>query len=392
MYQMYMPMAKELYDNANQKRKNGNFLPSLNETEQQNYEDYLFESISRFKTNKTVGFEREAYIGFALIECLKSIDLPIAQKMEQKLNRYYSRCRFTGNTEEICQRYFHYGKYHVENTMEMIDRYHKTLQDISESKLDKNILNLLPTIESLLKSDKHSETDAQKFIEKFENQDFNLTSFCDDIELKMKNSFVKNLNKETQKTVEEIRGNSSRIKRMNGQKFNLIIHSSQTPEEFIQNQGAEYHNMLSTSLIDDRNIRCYQSSNVKFAFYQPIEQDNFISAFSGDASTDFTDDGILTSYGVPDYVSANDFKNKTREGQGISGYSEIMMKGNVGPNAIVCFDYVTEYEMNLAEKYDLDIILIETACYDDMLRNEDLRDERYIKKADLSKYESSNTL
>lgn len=388
MYQMYMPIAKELYEKINEKRTNGAFEAYGDVTEQEDYENYMFEAFSRFTTSQTIGFEGgEANIGYALINCLKSIDNQLAEKLEQKLNRMYSRCKVTGKTEEICQRYFHYGKSHVENTMELIDRYHKSLKDISESKLDKDILGLLPTIGMLLQSDKHSVPNTQNFIDKLENANFDLTSFCDNIETKMQKSFVKSLNKDTQRTIEEMQANPSKLKRIDGQDFNLIIHSSLTPEEFIQNQGSEYHNILSTSLIDNKNVRCYQSGNVKFAFYQPIEQDNLISAFSGDASTTFSDEGVLTSFSVPDYVPTKDFKSKTREGHGISGYSEIMLKGNVRPNAIVCFDYVTEHEMELAEKHDLDLILIETECYKDMLMDVK-RDERYIRKADLSKYET----
>ena len=388
---MYMPIARQLYQKINLKRENGYFEAYSDASEQEAYEDYMFEAFSRFTTSQTVGFEgADANIGYALIECLKSINKPLADKLEQKLNKMYSRCRATGSTEEICQRYFHYGKAHIENTMELIDNYHNSLKDISESKIDKNILDLLPMIKKLLESDKHSIPDALNLINRLENANFDLTSFCDNIETKMQKAFAKSLNKDTRRTIEEIKSNPSRLKRMNGQDFNLIIHSSLTPEEFIENQGSEYHNMLSTSLIDDKNIRCYLSGNVKFAFYQPIEQDDVISAFSGDGSTSFSNDGILTSFLVPDYVPTKDFKSKTREGY--TGYSEIMLKGNIRPNAIVCFDYVTEHEMELAEKYDLDIILIETKYYKEMLKGEDYIDERYVRKADLSKYEIENKL
>ncbi len=388
MYQMYMPIAKTLYEKINQKRENGDFKAFGDVTEQEQYEEFMYYAFSRFEATKTVGFEDNANIGFALIKCLKSIDLPLAEKLELKLNREYSRCRITGKTEEICQRYFHYGKAHVENTIELIDKYHQSLNDISESKLDKSVLNLLPTIKHILESERHSKEDVDEYISKLENIDFDLTSFCDDIEMKMRKAFLNNLNREAQKTIGEIQAIPSRLKRMKGQEFNLIIHSSLTPEEFIENTGSEYHNMVSTSLIDDKNVRCYQSGNIKFAFYNPIEQDSLISAFSGDASTTFSDDGVLESFSVPDYVPTESFKSKTRKGQGVSGYSEIMLKGSARPNAIVCYDYVTEQEMALAEKYDLDLILIETEYYKDMLMDEK-RDERYIRKADLSVFEET---
>ena len=38
------------------------------------------------------------------------------------------------------------------------------------------------------------------------------------------------------------------------------------------------------------------------------------------------------------------------------------------PDAIVCYDHITEQEKELADKYHLDIILIETEHYKDMLK------------------------
>lgn len=392
MYSMYMPIAKELYEKVKQKREDGAFEPYGRFTEQERYEDYMYHVFSNYKTDRTIGFEKDSNIGYVLIKCLKTIDKPLAETIESRLNKYYSIYVFSGETEIICQKYFNYGKDHLKNIIEMIDEYHDSLESVNQSLLGQNVLDILPTIKQIVSTEEHSIEDVDKFIAKLESSNCDLTSFCDDVEMKMKNIFVENLNKETQKTIKEIEANPSRLKRMNGQDFNLIIHSSLTPEDFIKNSGSKYHNMLSTSLIDDRNIRCYQSYNVKFAFYQGIDQENMISAFSGDAVTSFSDHGILTSFKVPDYIPTKNFKNKTREGQGISSYSEIMLKGDVRPNAIVCFDYVTEQEKDLAEKYDLDLILIETEYYKDMLKGERGVDERYIRKADLSNFEYENML
>lgn len=392
MYQMYMPIAKELYEQINQMRTDGHFEAYGNITEQQHYEDCMYDKFADYTTSKTVGFENEANIGYALIKCLKTIDLSLAEKLKNRLNRRYFRLMCTGDVDAMFQIYFNYGKKHVKNILDVIDKYHKTLKDINESKLDKRILEMLPKIKNLLQLEDLSSEDLQMYADTFENANFDLSSFCDDIEYKMKKSFINNFNKDTRKTVEEIQANPSKLKRMEGQDFNLIIHSSQTPERFIENQYAESHKMLSTSLIDDKNIRCYQSTNTKFAFYKSIEEDDLISAFSGDAVTTFSKDGILGSFATPDYIPIKDFKNETRKGQCIKSYSEIMLKGNFRPNAIVCFDYATEYEVELAEKYDLDIILIETECYVDMLKPEDDRYQQFIKKADLSKYETANKL
>ena len=371
MYQMYMWITKDLYEKANNKREKGDFEAYGSVTEQEQYEEYLFNLLSNFKTSKTTGYEGEANISFALIECLKSIDLSLAEKFEIKLNNQYSRYKFTGKTEDICQKYFHYGKEHVENIVQLIESYQNSLSDIDKSELDENIVSVLPTINELLEKDKHSSVEINELIEKLENSNLNLSSFCDDVEKLLKELFLKNLNLELQKTVDENKSEESKVKIMAGQDFNLLIHSSLTPEEFLENTGSNVHSMISTTLIDNRNIRCYQSRCVKFVFYDSLKDEDLISAFSRDASTDFSDDGILTSFSNPDYITIENFKNKSREGEGLSGYSEIMIKGNIRPNAIVCFDEPTDQELMLSIKYNLDIILIETEFYKDMLKDED---------------------
>ena len=371
MYQMYMWITKDLYEKANNKREKGDFEAYGSVTEQEQYEEYLFNLLSNFKTSKTTGYEGEANISFALIECLKSIDLSLAEKFEIKLNNQYSRYKFTGKTEDICQKYFHYGKEHVENIVQLIESYQNSLSDIDKSELDENIVSVLPTINELLEKDKHSSVEINELIEKLENSNLNLSSFCDDVEKLLKELFLKNLNLELQKTVDENKSEESKVKIMAGQDFNLLIHSFLTPEEFLENTGSNVHSMISTTLIDNRNIRCYQSRCVKFVFYDSLKDEDLISAFSRDASTDFSDDGILTSFSNPDYITIENFKNKSREGEGLSGYSEIMIKGNIRPNAIVCFDEPTDQELMLSIKYNLDIILIETEFYKDMLKDED---------------------
>jgi len=268
----------------------------------------------------------------------------------------------------------------------MVDKYTNSLEN-DKSIFPQKILDVIPTIKEIIKEDKHPIEKITQFSNDLSNSEVKLTSLCDAIEETMKRLFVHNLNKQTQQTVQEIKNNPSKLKRMNGQDFNLIIHSSLTPEAFLNNTGQEYHNMLSTSLIEDGNVRCYQSSNVKFAFYQNIDSESLISAFSGDANTDFTERGVLSSFSTPDYMSINAFKNKTHQGEGLRAYSEIMLKGDVRPNAIVCYDYLTEREYKLAEKHNLDIILVETKKYPNMLVPKDMTDPNLIKKVYLSIFE-----
>ena len=389
MYKMYMATAEKLYNIAVSQRETGVFGEYGTSVEQENFEYFIFDKLSHANTTMTIGYEGITNIGFALINCMKEIDLPLAEKMERELNKQYSRCRYTGKAEDICQRYFHYGKEHVANIIKMIDNYHKTLTDVRESKFDNSIIKIIPTINRILNEQTEVRTndEVQSLISELENSDCNLATFCDDVERKLHKSFIKSLNSETENTVKEILLNDSKLKIMDGQEFSLLIHSSGDAENFLNNDWDNSHNVLSTTLIDDKNIRCYQSSNVKFAFYQELQPSEVVSAFSRDASSTINDDGALSTFSLPSYVPAKNFKAQTRAGQGLSGYSEILVKNTIIPDAIVSFDYVTEDEKRLADTYGLHVILIQTECYKDMLKDNSVRDERFVKKADLSSFE-----
>lgn len=383
MRQMYMPITQMLYEQINLKRDNGYFNDANNQFDVEKYIDFIFIAFSSYKTDKTIGYENNANIGYSLIENLKEIDIQLALILEKKLDFHYSKYIHTMKSEDLCQRFFHYGKDHLINTIEMIDKYNNSLGSNS-SILPPKISEIVPTIREITSIDQHSREKIEQFVNTLNNSGIKLTSLCDSVEETMRKLFVHNLNKETQSTINEIQSNPSKLKKFDGQDFNLIIHSSQTPEDFITNAGQEYQNMLSTSLIEDANVRCYNPGNIKFAFYQNIDSETFISAFSNDASTDFSDKGLLSSFSTPDYVSMASFKDKTHQGNGLQSYSEIMLKGNVKPNAIVCYDYLTEKEYQLASKYNLDIILIDTKKYPNMLIPEISRDITFIKKVDLS--------
>ena len=86
MYSMYMPIAKELYEKVKQKREDGAFEPYVSVTEQERYEDYMYHVFSNYKTDRTIGFEKDSNIGYALIKCLKTIDKSLAETIESRLS------------------------------------------------------------------------------------------------------------------------------------------------------------------------------------------------------------------------------------------------------------------------------------------------------------------
>lgn len=369
MYQMYMPLAKQFYEDVDKKLRQKKFHNSQNEFDSEQFIDYVYGELARFTSFLTVGSEGEANIGYALLKCLKELSFPFADYLEKRLDRRYSSFMVTRKTEDFCQRYFNYGKEHVRNIIDMVERYQSSLPDVEQSVIDKKVLALLPTIKELVSAET-VPSQTNQLLDKINSSALALNDLCDNLEISLKDGFVKSLNEQTQVTVDKLKDDKMQVKVMNGQDFNLIIHSSNTPEEFLENEGQGYHQMISTSLIDNQNIRAYQASNVKFAFYGQITPENLISAYSRDASTDFSEEGILSSFSTPDYLSLEGFKGKTRTGEGLSGYSEIMLSGQEisKPDAIVCYDHITEQEKELADKYHLDIILIETEHYKDMLK------------------------
>ncbi len=377
MYQMYMPLAKLFYEHINDKIAKKQFNNSQNKFDFSVFENYVTDQLLQMTTDKTLGYEGEANVGYSVLKCLKDLKMPMTDVFKQKLDRQYSRYRITGKTEDFCQRFFGYGAMHVENLVQMAEAYQNSVQEQGQALIDEKTLNLLPIVKELTSQQQFSSEQIAEFEQKLQASGVDLSQMCDSMEKGLKESFTESLNGQVQATVDALQADSSKLKVLDGQDFNLVIHSSNTPEEFLENSGQDYHQMLSTSLIDNKNIRAYQSANVKFAFYEKINPENLLSAYSRDASTDFSDEGVISSFSNPDYLPLEEFKNKTRKGEGLSGYSEIMLTGqeNIRPDAIVCYDKITEREQNLADQYNLDIILIETDRYKEMLKPDYLKEQ-----------------
>ncbi len=359
-----------------------------------NVEDFIYNfynHILNYKTRQTIGFEGDANIPYVFVKCLKDINVDIAKVLEKKLNAWFKgKALMAGDTEAFCQLNFGYGKEHLRNTLEMIEKYQNSLSDGKNSVIDDKLLATVPIIEDLLRADKHPKDKIELMFKQLEGGD--LQYFCDGVEISLKQNFVQELNQSIQETKKEIENQPTRLKRLNGQDFNLLIHAAFDPERFLEERTEDG---FSTSLIDNGNICSYGGAGaIRFAFYDGIEEDELLLAKARDASTDYDyDNETIFSFSTPDYIGLDKFKTKTKNDTSCP-YSEISLgKGNkLKPNAIVCYDVICESEYKIAKQYGLDIILIETKYYDNMKRQEDTRDFRIIKTIKVPEIEEQVTL
>ena len=67
MYQMYMPLAKQFYDDVDKKLGQKKFHNSQNEFDSEQFIDYVYGELARFTSFLTVGSEGEANIGYACL-------------------------------------------------------------------------------------------------------------------------------------------------------------------------------------------------------------------------------------------------------------------------------------------------------------------------------------
>ena len=361
-----------------------------------NVEDFVYNyynHILSYTTRQTIGHEGDANIPYVFVKCLREKNEDFANILEKKLNGYFKGKAFlAGDTEAFCQLSFGYGKEHLRNTLEMINNYQNSLGDGKESVIYDKLLATVPVIEDLLQSDRHSKEKIESLSKQLQGIGLDLQYFCDSVEMTLKENFVQELNQSIQETKKEIESQPTRLKRFNGQDFNLLIHTAFNPKRFLEDRTEDG---FSTSLIDNGNICCYGGAGgTRFAFYDGIEEDKLLLAKSRDASTDYDyENETIDSFSIPDYIALDKFKNKTKNDT-TAPYSEISMgKGNnLKPNAIVCYDVICEDEYKIAKQHGLDIILIETKYYDNMKRQEDTRDFSTIKTIKVPEIEEQVTL
>ena len=379
MRQYYQKTAEDIYKKFCEK----------NDKEDEDFAYKLSNVLIHSKTYQTLGSEGEADISYSLAYCLRSVDPIVAQEVEHQLDKHYAMISCSSNIEQareaVCQRVFHYGLEHLKNTIYMIDIYMEALDNPQESILDENIIKVLPELKKIENATKNELIDI---LNNIKEAGIKPLEFCDEVENTLRQSFVNGLNNELNSTVDMLKKSPSRLKKLEGGKFDLLIHSALNPESLMEER---VDRGFSVSLIDDHNIKCYIPDNIKFVFYDGLKPEETIYAKSRDGSTDVNDNGELSAFSVPDWMPVESFKKQTIKAESSMKYSEIFVaNGNqLRPDAIVCFDEVSKHELEFANKYNLDIILIDTSKYPDMVRQPSSR-ERGVgsnQKADLSQFE-----
>ena len=191
------------------------------------------------------------------------------------------------------------------------------------------------------------------------------------------------MNQRLANTEKIIREEKSRLKVFAGQKFDLLIHSACMPERFIEGRDERG---FSTSIIDDKNICCYRPLSVKFAFYGGLLLDELFCASIKD-NVSARNGEFWEAYEPSDFMPYETFKKSTRDpNKGREeGYSELIIEAHNSliPHAVVCFDYITDYEYKIAQDHNLDIILILTEMYPGMRKNSDRERAGIGKKIDI---------
>lgn len=373
MNEMYMPIAQELYDKVKEKYKNNDIILPANKPKEEGLIDYFFEAIIKYSTDLTVGKEGVVKIPYQILDCFKTINPKLAARLETKIDKHFDELK-TVDIDSFSQFYFHYNIEHVKNLKEILDKREESAA-VTWEKLDEKYPGLHDVLNKICAPDKEFATeDLHVLSDKMKSLSVPFETICDDLEFKLKNSFTNSINTVTEETKEMLSQQSSRLKILDGQGFNLLVHSSGEPDHIMEQKEEKG---FSASLVDQGNINHCSSGpdSVLFAFNQKLVPQDIATATAGDAGAECNDAGIWKSQRVPDFLPIDDYKEATKNPHnGEQPHTEINLNKtvNLQPSAIVCYDVVTYEELDMAKKFDLDIILIDTSKYGNMLKPADL--------------------
>lgn len=379
MYTNYSKTVKKIYENEREHYQNVGHLEDLAGALSLDAFRFIYYQ------NGSVG---EKPLPYVFYKNVRDIDSEMGEQIRTYLNKTFDRnIRRSGDTESICQRYFGYNKEYVQTIIGMIERYINSNGTVVDTE-DQKIISIA---KQLTMKDALSKEETDLVIKELSAIEKKAFDFCDAAEENLKKGFVEDMNDHLSSTTEMLKQQNGRLKVLSGQPFDLLIHSAISPESFMDRRSEKG---FSTSIIDDKNIKCYSSDSPKFAFYDRLSEEDLAWATAGD-NVSFSDkeDGNFTAQNPADFVEFDHFKTLTRdEKHGHTGYSELNIdNGSLRPNAIVCFDYVTEEEYEIAEKYKLDVVLVLTENYPDMQRYPDRRTNVRKIKIDLPENDDAST-
>ena len=184
------------------------------------------------------------------------------------------------------------------------------------------------------------------------------------------NKAVLNLNQENEiydKKLSEKYGKD--VYYLDGEDFKLFIHSSSSANWSTKAT-------ISISMISNNNIAYYNDQYEPVVYgFSKLNTDNIMHVYNADSytmSTNGTDK--ISVIDTPDNLSKNTV-----------GYNEILYKENkeFKPDFIVCFDEIKNRELEIANKLNLKIVLINSKKYNKEERLESIDSNTYLDSIDI---------
>lgn len=322
------------------------------------YEQLTFDLVS-FKVPVN-GAPSERTMPYLLAKNFSNKYIDLFSNVKKYLDTHFDkRIKLLYEVDDICQRYFGYDFQYIESITQCIKNHQK--YNNNDEKITV-FAKYLPILEKLhdIKNAK-TKNEAKNIFEEIKPELETLFNFYDEVETYLNLKFTKEVNSHLSNTVSEISKTNNRLKIFNGQPFDLLIHSSMNPHFLLEEQR---NKGMSASIIDNKNIRCYSSDSVKFAFYSGIPNNTLVAANTTD-NVSFASiySGTFTNKTFSEYIPFAAFKEKTTNSDFRGGYSELNINACMQPSAVVCFDNIRKKEFDIANKYRLDIILIQTDKY-----------------------------
>ena len=253
----------------------------------------------------------------------------------------------------------------------------KNLKTIINYSLENN--NYIPKniniYKEILNFDKYNIESLVDFYDKYKDLDLSLEFYLD--YRKAKNDSYNSLNESVIKLEKENSIYNSLLSKkydrdvyyLNGEDFKLFIHSSSSA-------NWNTNKTISISMISNLNTSYYNDHYEPVVYgFSNLKIENIMHVYNADSYTmqmNGTDKVSLIT--APDNLAENTV-----------GYNEILYKeyDNFKPDFIVCFDEIKQRDLQIAEKLNLKIVLINSKKYE---RNEDLEfinNNTYLNPSDI---------
>ena len=234
--------------------------------------------------------------------------------------------------------------------------------------------------------------DIKLFFNKYKDKD-NVTKFYDDYSGVKRESYEKindDLFKPNQSSKLYNKELSKKYGRdiyyLDGDKFNLCIHSTRYRLP-LENLWMNNKKTMSLSIIGDKNINYFNSGTNDIIFgFNKLKADNIMHLSNTDSYTshEYGTDKVQKIYSTDSLMDAT------------QGYNEILYSEknlvDFKPDFIVAFDFITDKQMEVANYFNLPIVLINSSKYLKKSGLESIFDNRYLDASEANKIEDYDVL